>query len=329
MTDSLLTVEHLTVSYHRQGGSVKNAVSDVSLRVEKGDSLGLVGESGCGKSSLAKALMGFIKPVSGRILLGKEDLTNLDPYRLRQLRSKFQMIFQDSVSSLNPGRTIGNAVALPLELSGIKSRSERIDRVCKMMEQVGLNPSGIDLLPYQLSGGQCQRVQIARALITEPELLICDEPVSSLDVSVQAQIINLLKRLREHTNLAMLFISHDLSVVKHLCRRIAVMYAGKLCETSYSDSFYQKPLHPYSNLLLSAIPTIGKFKKDHMIVGQSGEMHSFSGSGHGCEFRPRCYQAQKRCSDEEPLLKEISPGVYVACHYPLQERGLSPMPLFP
>jgi peptide/nickel transport system ATP-binding protein len=321
MTDSLLTVEHLTVSYHGQGGSVKNAVSDVSLRVGKGDSLGLVGESGCGKSSLAKAVMRFIKPVSGRILLGREDLTSLDKYRLRQLRSKFQMIFQESASSLNPGRTIGDAIALPMELSGIKSRAEIIDRVCKMMEQVGLDPSGIDLLPYQLSGGQCQRVQIARALITEPELLICDEPVSSLDVSVQAQIINLLKRLRDHAKLTMLFISHDLSVVKHICRRIAVMYAGKLCEISYSDSFYQAPLHPYSKLLLSAIPTIGKFKKDHMIVGQSGEMYSFAGAGHGCEFRPQCYQAQKRCSDEEPLLTKISPGVYVACHYPLLPRS--------
>lgn len=313
----LLAIENLVVAYPSARGRKKQVVSSVSLTVEKGESLGLVGESGCGKSSLAKAVMQFITPVSGHIRFGKEKLTRLDKHRLRQLRPRFQMIFQDSISALNPRRTIGAAIAMPLKQLGASSRADRVNRAREMMEQVGLDPSTFDLLPYQLSGGQCQRVQIARALITEPELLICDEPVSSLDVSVQAQIINLLEKLRKRNHLAMLFISHDLAVVKNICDRIAVMYAGKLCEVSDSESLYSAPLHPYSKTLLSAIPTIGGLKKIHVMGWNADDPGPLCDSDHGCVYRLRCYQARKRCSDETPGLNEVIPGGFVACHYPL------------
>ena len=317
LTRSLLTIENLVVAYPAGRGRARQVVADVSLQVKTGESLGLVGESGCGKSSLAKAVMQFIKPISGQIRFGEDNLTRLDKSRLRQRRPKFQMIFQDSFLALNPRRSIGATIAMPLKLSGDSSRVERRDRACQMMQQVGLDPSGFDLLPYQLSGGQCQRVQIARALITQPELLICDEPVSALDVSVQAQIINLLDRLREETKLTMLFISHDLAVVKNICDRIAVMYAGKLCEVSDSQNLYQAPLHPYSKTLLEAIPTIGKFKKDYLEGMKTFGANSSEFPDHGCRFRGRCYQAKQRCRDETPALTEIRPEGLVACHYPL------------
>ncbi len=314
---SLLSIENLVVAYPDGRGRTRPAVADVSLQIGKGESLGLVGESGCGKSSLAKAVMQFVKPISGHIRFGADDLTRLDRKRLRQIRSKFQMIFQDSISALNPRRSIGAAIAISLKLLGEVSRAESVNRACQTMQQVGLDPSGYDLLPYQLSGGQCQRVQIARALITQPELLICDEPVSALDVSVQAQIINLLDMLRENNKLTLLFISHDLAVVKIICDRIAVMYAGKLCEVSDADSLYQAPLHPYSKILLQAIPIIGKFKKDALDISKTVGAHASQFPDHGCRFRDRCFQAKRRCSDEEPVLKQVRPKGFVACHYPL------------
>lgn len=314
---SFLTIENLVVAYPDGRGRARQVVADVSLQVKTGESLGLVGESGCGKSSLAKAVMQFIKPISGKIRFGEDCLTRLDKFRLRQCRPKFQMIFQDSISALNPRRTIGATIAMPLKLLGGTSRAERRDRARQMMHQVGLATSTFDLLPYQLSGGQSQRVQIARALITQPELLICDEPVSALDVSIQAQIINLLDKLREDTKLTMLFISHDLAVVKNICDRIAVMYAGKLCEVSDSQNLYQAPLHPYSKTLLEAIPTIGKFKKDHIEGMKTFGTYSSEYPDHGCRFRRRCFQATQRCSDETPALTEMRPEGFVACHYPL------------
>lgn len=317
LTRALLTIENVVVTYPDGRGRARQAVADVSLQVKKGESLGLVGESGCGKSSLAKAVMRFVKPISGHIRIDTVDLTTIDKYRLRQLRPKFQMIFQDSIAALNPRRNIGATIAMPLKLLGKVSRAERIDRACQMMQDVGLDPSGFDLLPYQLSGGQCQRVQIARALITQPELLICDEPVSALDVSIQGQIINLLDKLREKSKLTMLFISHDLAVVKNICDRIAVMYAGTLCEVSDSENLYQRPMHPYSKILLEAIPTIGKFNKDDMVGLKTANAQTFDVPDHGCRFRGRCFQAKQRCANEEPILKEISPEGLVACHYPL------------
>ena len=317
MIRSLLTIENLVVAYPYRRGRDKKAVADVSLKVKKGEALGLVGESGCGKTSLAKAVMRFLKPTSGHIRFGTEDLAMLDRDRLRKLRPKFQMIFQDSISALNPRRTIGATIAIPLKLLGHSSRAQRRARVCQMMQDVGLDPSGFELLPYQLSGGQCQRVQIARALITQPELLICDEPVSALDVSIQAQIINLLDALREKNKLTMLFISHDLAVVKNMCDRIAVMYAGKLCEVSDSENLYKRPMHPYSKILLDAIPAIGKLNKDDMVEINTVNAKVSDVPDYGCRFRRRCFKAKQRCVDEEPFLKQIVPQGVVACHFPL------------
>ncbi len=317
MTRPLLSIENLVVAYSSGRGRTRPVVSNVSLQIKRGESLGLVGESGCGKSSLAKAVMHFIKPVSGKIQFNADNLTGLDQSRPRQRRSQFQMIFQDSVASLNPRRSVGATIAMSLKLMGDMSKSEREDHTRQMMQQVGLDPSAFDLLPYQLSGGQCQRVQIARALITQPELLICDEPVSALDVSIQAQIINLLDEMREKNKLTLLFISHDLAVVKHICDRIAVMYSGKLYEMSDSEDLYRAPLHPYSKILLEAIPTVGKFKRDHLNRLKMPPAHSLGVPEHGCCFRGRCFQAKQRCIEEDPILKEISPERRVACHYPL------------
>jgi len=322
VTAALLKIENLVVTYPAPRNSGKQAVSNVSLTIDKGESLGLVGESGCGKSSLAKAAMGFVKPAGGRIIFDNEDLAKLSNDRLRQLRPKLQMVFQDSISSLNPKRTIGAAIAMPLKVSGSCRRSDRIARTRTMMEQVGLDPSWFDRLPHQLSGGQCQRVQIARALITEPKLLICDEPVSSLDVSVQAQIIGLLGELQQRTGLTMLFISHNLAVVKNTCDRIAVMYAGKLCELSSCRSLYRSPLHPYSKTLLDAIPTVGKFKNDRIFSTRAIEVDVSPDVQHGCRYRKRCHQSKPRCRDEEPLLKKQRVDDFVACHYPLSQPSI-------
>ena len=311
----LLSIEQLVVIYPGVRGRARPAVSDVSLQIQKGESLGLVGESGCGKSSVAKAVMQFIKPASGQIRIGGNTLTGLDRSRLRRLRPGFQMIFQDSISALNPRRSIGDSIAMPLKLLEVLSKVEREDCARQMMQQVGLDPSLFDLLPHQLSGGQCQRVQMARGLITQPKLLICDEPVSALDVSVQAQIINLLEKLRRKTGLTLLFISHDLAVVKNVCDRIAVMYAGKICEIADSNELYRKPHHPYSKILIEAIPSIGQFR--HINGGNTPKVHTTDSRGHGCKFRRRCFQTKKRCGDEEPVVKQTGPGRYAACHYPL------------
>ncbi len=317
MTAALLKIENLVVTYRAPGNPENQAVSNVSFKIDRGESLGLVGESGCGKSSLAKAAMRFVKPAGGQIIFDNQDLTKLSTKQLRKIRPSLQMVFQDSISSLNPKRAIGAAIAMPLKVSGSDCRADRITRARKMMEQVGLDPAWFDLLPHQLSGGQCQRVQIARALVTEPKLLICDEPVSSLDVSVQDQIIRLLDRLREITGLTMLFISHDLAVVKNTCDRIAVMYAGKLCELSSCQSLNRSPLHPYSKTLLDAIPTVGKFKNDLIFNSRFTEVDASSTPVCGCRFRKRCYKAKARCEDEEPLLKKSRSDDFVACHYPL------------
>ena len=315
--DALLEIESLVVAYRAGPGRKRQAVSNVGLKIAKGESLGLAGESGCGKSSLAKAVMQLIRPVSGQIRLNNENLTGLPKSRLRQLRPKFQMIFQDAASALNPRRTIGRSIAMPLALQGGLSRAQRKRHTCQMMERVGLDPALFDLLPYQLSGGQCQRVQIARALICEPELLICDEPVSSLDPLARAQIIGLLDRLRKHSQLSMLFISHDLAVLNTICDRLAVMYAGKLCEVSDCVSLYQAPLPPYTQTLLAAIPALESQKNHRPIDKKAMEGYAFDHAAPGCPYRTRCYKSKGRCRDEAPLLTERRPAGHVACHYPL------------
>ena len=313
----ILDVRHLRVEYRIGRRRKLPAVSGVSFDIRRGEILGLIGESGCGKSSIARAVMQLPPPTSGKVLLEGEDLTTLPQKRLLRLRPKFQIIFQDSVSALNPRRRIGEAIAMPLHITNSGRPSERRQRAREMMRQVGIDPENDSLRPFELSGGQCQRVQIARALITHPRLLICDEPVSSLDVSVQAQVINLLDALRCRYGLAMLFISHDLAVVKNICDRVAVMYMGRLCEIAASEDLYHSPRHPYTATLLDAVSRIDK--PQALASGRTvgGIITPPENPPQGCRFQQKCKRKQRRCSETEPEMKEVQPGRRVACHYTL------------
>ena len=314
----LLTVSNLVVEFTIDRRSKIHAVSDVSFKVEAGETLGLVGESGCGKSTVARAIVGLEKPTSGRIRLNGQEMTGGSHKQLKVLRPRLQMIFQDATASLNPGRKVGRTVADPLRAVGKTSRQDRVRKVRAMMDQVGLDPHQIyDRRPFELSIGQCQRVSIARALITNPRLLVCDEPVSSLDVSVQAQILNLLESMKTRHQLTMLFISHDLAVVKNICDRVAVMYLGKLCEIADSQSLYQSPRHPYTAALIGAIPEFHHMQATPKTRLRNTEIPSPASPPSGCRFRTRCPGAQQLCTDKEPVMKEAQPGRWVACHYQL------------
>ncbi|WDP91187.1 MAG: ATP-binding cassette domain-containing protein [Desulfobacter sp.] len=317
MTRALLQVKGLTVTFRHDGRKRIQAVSDASFDIAAGEALGLVGESGCGKSTIARAVMQLPRPASGRILFNGEDLARADKKRLQELRPRFQMIFQDSVSSLNPRRTIMDTLTAPLKVIGVKHPGERERRVRQMLLSVGLDTGTAHLRPFQCSGGQCQRIQIARALMADPELLVCDEPVSSLDVSIQAQIINLLETLRKERGLTILFISHDLAVVKNICDRILVMYLGKFCEEAPSEKLYQRHFHPYTRALFSAIPTPDP---NHLPAGQNmltGETPSPADPPSGCRFRTRCPRAEPLCAQRAPVFREIEPGHRLACHFPI------------
>jgi len=299
-----------------------HAVSGVSFTVRRGETLGLVGESGCGKSTTGRALVHVQPPTSGRVTYRGQDLNELSGRQLRRIRTKIQMIFQDPISSLNPRRRVKDIVAEPLVIWGRGTGAERAAKVREMLEAVGIDPDAAgDRRPGEFSGGQCQRISIARALMSEPDLLICDEPVSALDVSVQAQILNLLADLKDRFGLTMVFIAHDLAVVKNVSDRVAVMYLGKLVEVAGSDDLYRSAAHPYTEALLAAIPEPDPDQhSDH--VGLSGELPSPLDPPSGCRFRTRCPYSQERCASEEPLLREVAPGHRVACHFPL----VSPVP---
>lgn len=315
----LLQVEDLVVEFPGDRGRRVQAVSGVSFTLGPGETLGLVGESGCGKSSLARAIMQLPRPSGGRVLLAGEELALVDPVRFRILRSRFQMIFQDPVAALNPCRRVGESIGAPLKTLWGIDRDERIRRVREMMTAVGLDPAThYDRRPHQLSGGQCQRAGIARALMTEPQLLVCDEPVSSLDVSVQAQIINLLQEVKRSRGLSLLFISHDLAVVKNISDRVAVMYLGRLCEMAPGVKLYAAPAHPYTAALLAAVP---RPDPRHPLAASgllSAELPSPLNPPSGCRFRTRCPRAQARCTGETPAMRSIAPGHQVACHFPLR-----------
>lgn len=321
--EPLLRVFDLVVEFPAGRGRKVHAVSGVSFDLAKGETLGLVGESGCGKSSLARAIMQLPRPTSGRVILGEDDLTTVDPVRLRILRSRFQMIFQDPVSSLNPSRKVGESIEAPLLAMGHCRREVRTRRAKDMMAAVGLDPeTHYGRRPHQLSGGQCQRVSIARALMTGPQLLICDEPVSSLDVSVQAQIVNLLREIRRSYGLSVLFIAHDLAVVKNISDRVAVMYLGRVCELAPSADLYATPAHPYTRALLAAVPRPDPRHPLPETGMLPGELPSPHDPPSGCRFRTRCPQAQALCGEVRPELREIAPGHLVACHYPQLFRGV-------
>jgi len=314
----LLTVEDLVVEFPINRQSKIHAVSNTSFNIGSGETMGLVGESGCGKSTLARTIVQLQKPTAGRIWFDGEELTRCNGKRLRILRPNLQMIFQDAYASLNPGRRVGRTIAEPLKVIGGIDRNERMRMARNLMREVGLDPRwAFEQRPFEFSGGQCQRISIARALITQPKFLICDEPVSSLDVSIQAQILNLLEKMKARYGLTMLFISHDLAVVKNICDRVAVMYLGKLCEIADSESLYRSPRHPYSAALLASVPNPDPEEARTQVNLQGAEIPTPASPPSGCRFRTRCNMSQSRCADIEPVLIETQPGRLVACHYPL------------
>jgi peptide/nickel transport system ATP-binding protein len=312
----VLGVDQLVVEF-RNGRQTVHAVSGVTFAVRTGETLGLVGESGCGKTTTGRALVQVQPPTSGRVTYRGQDLSKLSKRQLRKVRTKIQMIFQDPISSLNPRRRVRDIVAEPLNIWGRGTRAERATRVREMLEAVGIDPDAAgDRRPQEFSGGQCQRISIARALMADPDLLICDEPVSALDVSVQAQILNLLADLKAQFGLTMVFIAHDLAVVKNVSDRVAVMYLGKVVEIAESDDLYRSAAHPYTEALLASIPEPDPdTQANHKAL--SGELPSPLNPPSGCRFRTRCPYAQDLCAEQEPPLRDIAPGHQVACHFPL------------
>jgi len=316
---ALLRVEHLVVEF-KSGRGVVHAVSDVSIDVLPGETLGLVGESGCGKSTTGRAIMQLPKPTSGSVVFDGVELTKLRGEALRKMRPQIQIILQDPISSLNPRRTVGAIVAEGLSIWGNGNKDESSAQVDEMLEIVGLDPvAAKPRRPHEFSGGQCQRISIARAVVTNPKLIVCDEPVSALDVSVQAQILNLLEDMKARYGLTLIFIAHDLAVVKNISDRVAVMYLGKLCEVGNPDDIFERPAHPYTQALLSAIPVPDPEvrPKDREVLG--GEIPSPVHPPSGCRFRTRCPKAQAKCAEIEPQIAEVRPGQFVACHFPLAE----------
>jgi peptide/nickel transport system ATP-binding protein len=313
--DPLLKVDNLVVEYSA-GGKTVHAVSGVSLQVARGETLGLVGESGCGKSTLGRAVLQLRRPVSGQVLFDGHDLVAMKGDALRRMRQHVQLIFQDPIASLNPRRRIGDIVAEPLVIAGVTDRGERDKRVREVLSAVGLEPELVmGRLPHEFSGGQCQRISIARALVLNPEFIICDEPVSALDVSIRAQILNLLEEMKARYGLTLLFIAHDLAVVKAVSDRVAVMYLGRLCEVGPSEQLFARPAHPYTALLIEAIPIPDPDMRPPESV-PIGEPPSPIAPPSGCRFRTRCPKADQRCIDEVPELVPIAPDQMVACHHP-------------
>jgi oligopeptide transport system ATP-binding protein len=318
----LLKVDNLKVHFNlgKTGWfgepKILKAVDGVSFELKPGETLGVVGESGCGKSTLARGILGLVPVTDGIVTMLSDELTSLDKKALRQKRQDLQVIFQDPLASLNPRMTVGNIIAEPLlTFFPNSSKQERIEKVKTVMAKVGLLPSQINRYPHEFSGGQCQRIGIARALILEPKLIICDEPVSALDVSIQAQIVNLLMDLQQEMGLSLIFIAHDLSVVRHISHRVLVMYLGRAVEIAERDALYEKPMHPYTQALISAVPIPDPNKernKTHTII--EGDLPSPLSPPSGCTFRTRCPHAAALCSEQKPELQSLH-GHEVACHF--------------
>lgn len=323
MSSPLLKIENLVKEFPIYGGlfgrevaSVK-AVQNISFEIKKGETLGLVGESGCGKSTLGRCIIRLINPTSGKIIYNGNDITHIEGSKLREMRKKMQIIFQDPYASLNPRMTIGTILEEPLIIHQLcNSDKERKKRVNELIDLVGLRPEHIHRYPHEFSGGQRQRIGIARALAVNPELIICDEPVSALDVSIQAQVINLLMELQKKLGLTYIFIAHDLKVVEHVSHRVAVMYLGKIAELAPAEELYRNPRHPYTQALLSAIPIPDPKKREKRII-LSGDVPSPLNPPSGCHFHPRCPLATQRnlskCRSESPVLVERSSNHIVSC----------------
>lgn len=315
--DVVLRVEDLVVEFPAGRGRRVHAVSGVDFDVARGETLGIVGESGCGKSTTGRAIMQMPKPTAGRVIFENHELVGLSKSELREARTKIQMIFQDPISSLNPRRRVWDSVADPLRIWKRGTEAEIAETVDQVLESVGIDPQRArSSRPHEFSGGQCQRISIARALVLNPSVIICDEPVSALDVSVQAQVLNLLEDLKAQFNLTMVFIAHDLAVVKNISDRVAVMYLGRLCEIADSDDLYARPAHPYTKVLLDSIPM-----PDPTVVPTHvdlvGELPSPMAPPPGCRFNTRCPSADERCTREVPEMQPIGDGHFVACHHPL------------
>ncbi len=318
--DVLLRVEDLVVEFDAGSHQVVHAVSGISLDVLEGETVGLVGESGCGKSTTGRAVLQLPRPTSGSVVFDGADLTQLGDDEMRRARRRLQMILQDPISSLNPRRKVRDTVADGLRIWGEEKR-EIGPKVDEALTAVGLRPEVVgDGRPGQFSGGQCQRICIARALVLEPKLIICDEPVSSLDVSVQAQIINLLDDMKERYGLTLLFIAHDLAVVKNISDRVVVMYLGKVCEVASPDDLFASPLHHYTRLLMESIPQptsrARRVAEQAAVRTPAADLPSPITPPSGCRFRTRCPMATQRCVEEEPEIREARPGHFVACHFP-------------
>jgi oligopeptide transport system ATP-binding protein len=316
----LLEVRDLKMWFPIMRGVLQKHVADVkavdglNFDVYQGETLGLVGESGCGKSTTGRAILQLYKPTAGSVLFEGHDLVKIKGEDLRKMRRRMQMIFQDPYASLNPRMTVGSIVAEPLEVHNIGSKSERMDRVRELLKVVGLNPYFINRYPHEFSGGQRQRIGVARALAVNPAFIVCDEPISALDVSIQAQVINLLEDLQEQFGLTYLFIAHDLSVVRHISNRIAVMYLGKIMELADREELYRNPMHPYSQALLSAVPIPDPVieEKRHRIILE-GDVPSPVNPPKGCNFSTRCPKVLDICKEEEPEFRDYGSGHWVAC----------------
>jgi len=319
---TLIKVENLTkyfpitrgIVFQKQIGAVQ-AVDDVSFNIHEGETLGLVGESGCGKSTTGRTILQLHRATSGKVYYGDVDLTETNDDKMRKYRRDLQIIFQDPYASLNPRMTVGSIIAEPLEVHNIGTKKERRERVKELLALVGLNPYFINRYPHEFSGGQRQRIGIARALALNPKFIVCDEPIAALDVSIQAQVVNLLEELQEEFGLTYLFIAHDLSMVRHIADRTAVMYLGKIVELADRDELYGNPLHPYAKALLSAVPIPDPAKeRERKRVILEGDVPSPVNPPSGCRFHPRCPIAEEICSQEEPEWREVREDHWVACH---------------
>ncbi len=302
------------IIFQKQIGAV-HAVDGVSFDIHRGETLGLVGESGCGKTTTGRAILQLQKPTSGQVIFEGVDLVSLEKKELRKMRGRMQMIFQDPYASLNPRMTIGEIIGEPLRLHGLADRKESNEKVVDLLKLVGLNPSYANRYPHEFSGGQRQRVGVARSLSLNPSLIVCDEPISALDVSIQAQVINLLEDLQEKLNLTYLFIAHDLSMVRHISTRVAVMYLGWIVELASREELYNHPLHPYTQALLSAVPIPdpdAEEQRKRIIL--EGDVPSPVNPPSGCRFRTRCSLAAAICAEQVPEYREVSSGHFVACH---------------